>query len=376
MRSLCALFLAHQDNKQKAILNTMALSVAPSAVPGRLPPEMVCLTAAAGRSSHSLQLQQGSPERQSNAASGLFESRPTHHTECTHKLFKNGFYTTMHPLHPGVVEGFDLDKYLYHYTTMETALNGILHFKTLRFSPFANVNDPMESDRIILGLFGPGPHEEVLDSFPLVDSFFRDQMKTLCFSLDDQFDPNHPENHFHNYCARGHSKPRMWATYGDDHKGVCLIFDKEILRTEIESQIESDVRLFHGGISYTKTSPFLNELPKFDLEALKADHQKELQRQTDIHKEKWLFSKHIDWVSENEYRFVLSGGRQGVVDLSFGNALVGVVVGKKAEDKPGYLRALADLTQEMEIPCVQLTWNWQNATCKILNSAAELLGPR
>ncbi|HAT86949.1 MAG TPA: hypothetical protein DCS30_13995 [Rhizobiales bacterium] len=36
--------------------------------------------------------------------------------------------------------------------------------------------------------------------------------------------------------AMGHIKPRMWAIYGDQHKGVCLVFDKIQLTAALERQ--------------------------------------------------------------------------------------------------------------------------------------------
>ena len=52
----------------------------------------------------------------------------------------------MHPIHMEFTPDFDREKYLCHYTSMDTAINYILNNRTLRFNPLANVNDPMESD--------------------------------------------------------------------------------------------------------------------------------------------------------------------------------------------------------------------------------------
>lgn len=281
----------------------------------------------------------------------------------------------MHPLSSRVGNDFDVEKYLYHYTRMDTAINCILHFNTLRFSRFFDVNDPMESDREAVGSFPGLSSEEKVDLYARVDEFLRKQVRVSCFSRDDQFDPDSPGDIWINHCGFGYSKPRMWATYGDDHQGACLIFDKARLRNAFENHRPENVRFLHGPVRYSKRSPLENTLITYNVEALREDHELELQSLIDRYHRGWFFSKHADWTTENEYRFVISGGDPKPIDLPFDDALVGVVVGKKAENKPGYLNALCDLAQRSGIPCVKFLWGWQTLRRSDLNGAAKQLPP-
>ena len=46
--------------------------------------------------------------------------------------------------------------------------------------------------------------------------------------------------------------PRMWAQYGENHKGVCFIFDKAKLIKKITKELNNHYFIKHG-----KIIPFL-----------------------------------------------------------------------------------------------------------------------
>ncbi|WP_445364954.1 hypothetical protein ACJJJB_11605 [Microbulbifer sp. ANSA001] len=62
--------------------------------------------------------------------------------------------------------------------------------------------------------------------------------------------------------------------------------------------------------------------------------------------------KHINWSTENKYRFVVAGDEDGSIELPFFDLLAGVVVGAKC--KHGFMNIIGAFTQEMNIPCVYL----------------------
>ena len=189
----------------------------------------------------------------------------------------------MHPLHIGFTPDFDQNKYLYHYTSMDTAINYILYNKTLRFNPLANVNDPMESDPNYWAFSNLEKGDKSSTIQYQVSDYFKNRIKVVCFSLDDQSDWNSPEFSPLDYCARGHSKPRMWATYGDDHKGVCLIFDRERLRKAFESELNARGHLLHGAVRYEKLLPNdKREATVFDLQAFKENFERAIHQRLKI----------------------------------------------------------------------------------------------
>ncbi|QZA77868.1 DUF2971 domain-containing protein [Deefgea tanakiae] len=117
------------------------------------------------------------------------------------------------------------DQYIYHYTKAETAIEFILENKNLRLSPFAKTNDPKETKD---WFFIPGTNQgRNLDKYTpeylskVLNPTLKQKTNLLCFSTDK----NLTGNHLTDMPNRGFCKPRMWAQYGGNHTGVCLIFD-------------------------------------------------------------------------------------------------------------------------------------------------------
>ncbi|WP_444945133.1 DUF2971 domain-containing protein [Microbulbifer sp. VTAC004] len=265
---------------------------------------------------------------------------------------------------------FDREKYLYHYTSMDTAINHILKNKTLLFNPLANVNDPMESDPNYWAFSSSGKFRDQLSDY------FKNRIKTVCFSRDVQGDWE-PGCCPSDFCARGHSKPRMWATYGDDNKGVCLIFDKELLRQAFENGLNGQGRLLHGAVRYGKQLPAdKRKAAVTDLKVFEGNFEEALQKKIEDHHDIYFFYKHVDWSTEDEYRFVITGGEPRPIELAFDDALVGVVVGVKYMEKGDSVYDLGDIAQGLGVPGNYLSWGWESAGHAPINEAAKKIGPR
>jgi hypothetical protein len=56
-----------------------------------------------------------------------------------------------------------------------------------------------------------------------------------------------------NIWGRGFSRPRMWQQYGDNYRGVCMIFDRAALQRAIEASVPSGSRLSMGPVNYSNT---------------------------------------------------------------------------------------------------------------------------
>ena len=283
----------------------------------------------------------------------------------------------MHPLHIGFTPDFDRERYLYHYTSVDTAVNYILINKTLRFNPLANVNDPMESDPNHWAFSNDGGDKQSIAVRDRILDHLKNRTKVVCFSRDDQSDWGSPEFNPLDFCARGHSKPRMWATYGDDHRGVCLIFDRELLRQALESGLKARGRLLYGVVRYGNLSPKDESGGAvFDLRAFKKDFDTAFDQKIKDHGDMYFLYKHVDWSAESEYRFIIVGDTPGPVELAFNDALVGVVVGRKSREKVGYSRAIGDIAQDMNVPGRYIDWGWGSANYAPLNEAARKIGPK
>src|SRR5258705_1799425 len=89
------------------------------------------------------------------------------------------------------------DRYLYHYTTADTAIKYILESGTLRMSPFTTVNDPWEAKHWFAeAVLNSGEDRTALDFMVRTASpALKGESKLLCFTRDAPaaaIDPSSP----------------------------------------------------------------------------------------------------------------------------------------------------------------------------------------
>ena len=96
----------------------------------------------------------------------------------------------------------DENKYLYHYTSCDTALNYILENRTLMFNSFSNVNDPRESKSWDISPFVREGLNLSMDELTSISrkasDILKKNAKLICFSRD-------------NSSAKGAQQP--WALF-------------------------------------------------------------------------------------------------------------------------------------------------------------------
>src|SRR4051812_6568338 len=122
---------------------------------------------------------------------------------------------------------------LYHYARLAMALEFILPSWSMRLSPFSKMRDPRESKH--WGYEAPRAasmelHDEIVRFGELqrLAEQLKDRVKVLSLTEDDRLDRDEGGAVF----GRGFAHPRLWEHYADDHRGVCLCFDrKELTRT-------------------------------------------------------------------------------------------------------------------------------------------------
>ena len=254
----------------------------------------------------------------------------------------------------------DNTQYLYHYTKTSTAINFILAHKRLRFSSMMETNDPKETKSWFLT---PGTNEnrdckiytpEYLDK--LLVPFLQRSTRLLCFSTDRELTGNHLED----MPKRGFCKPRMWAQYGENHKGICLIFDSKILLNNFHEQF-SDCMYRHNFVTYRDRLIAEIQLdPAFliNIDSLEKHGAKEYAY---VHLNKYIerlyFEKASDWENENEYRIAVFE-REDELFLNYRNALKGIIFGQDC-----------NLSDRSEIIEMTKSWgviweklNWRNCT--------------
>lgn len=203
---------------------------------------------------------------------------------------------------------------LFHYTKLEHVIEKILPSQSLRFSSFKNVNDPCEKGDRNLSINWSSADDidsSKIDSFKyrqIMNKVRLEESKLLCFSrnFDNIKVAGSQSLDTEKYYKTGFFKPRMWAQYGENHRGICLAFNRDILAKEISKTYKS-YDFYRGNIKYSDsilnirkayhvgaTNDMINDFRSYFIKEHLIKFREEL-----------FFTKNTDWRDENEYRFLL-----------------------------------------------------------------------
>jgi hypothetical protein len=254
-------------------------------------------------------------------------------------------------------ENRSTDKYLFHYTSVETLLDYILPSQTLRLSPMSEVNDPKESKFSVNAFYGGGGIDAIRTLHTQWRSFYHSRVKAACFSCDDpSIAIRGTEHMFH-----GWAKPTMWAHYADNHKGVCVAFRRQSLLNAFENSFASASRIFYGKVNYQEIVSISEDYEerRFALhkahigaEELENNFDSFVLDYIDKFHEEIYFRKHGDWSSENEYRLLMVSEKDGFEYLDYGDSIAGVCSGFDMQD---WVRtAVITASEAQKIPHMRL----------------------
>lgn len=250
----------------------------------------------------------------------------------------------------------DNSQYIYHYTKSKTAIDHILNDGTLKLSSFSKTNDPKETKS---WFFIPGTNEgRNLDKYnpdffsEVLNPYFKEATQLLCFSKDGNLNGNHMEDN----PQRGFCKPRMWAQYGDNHAGVCLIFDFKRFSELFYKQF-SEMTYHCDNVDYQDRL-----LPDVQMEQafiINVDHLERRGKKDYVydhllkHKKRLYFEKAKDWENESEYRFVVFECTKELY-FAFKNSLSGILFGENCSDSD--ISKIVALTKNQGMQYQQLKW--------------------
>lgn len=272
---------------------------------------------------------------------------------------RRGIYLNYDPL-DSVESVINCGQYVYHYTTLEKALEYILNNNTLRFSSFNQVNDPKESKTRGLGFILGNDEEEMLYKSEgrkmvlLANKIFENYNKLICFSCDDP-KINKVKNEIKNF-YRGCCRPRMWAQYSGNHKGVCLKFDKIALNQCIRESLDAKGLVMGNNVKYVNLSGDYEKAFQIDFCNVKKYGIVSylLKYHFKKYKNELFFLKSLDWRDELEYRWVLVGQEEGHVEINFKNSLKDICVGV---DFPSvYIPSLKYLNKKYNADLKRINW--------------------
>jgi hypothetical protein len=153
------------------------------------------------------------------------------------------------------------------------------------------------------------------------------------------------------------ARARLWEQYADNHRGVCLVFDRESMLEAIRDDLDGR-EVWEGPVDYTVAGFSGSNGAKLTMPSFqRATMQEDVERHLARHRRDFFFLKTDEWASEFEYRIVLGDDPDTddmlapFHDVSYGDSLRYVLV---------------NLTR---FPHWQVTGAWQEAE----RAGAELL---
>jgi hypothetical protein len=245
------------------------------------------------------------------------------------------------------------DKMLFHYCSLETAIEYILPNKQLRISPLIKTNDPRENESLLFGTlnkFDALSADDILKMNESVSKAIREDCKVLCFSEDsDHLD--------------GYQLSQMWALYGGRHKGVCIGINLakfiEENRCYIKDGLFKPVKYFSP--KDLKRTIFTERYKYVDITRL--DHEPGyLKNGFRVEYLDYLFfSKSIEWQHEQEFRLISFSDKIEDEFCSIKNSLSHVVLGIDFNMK--YLPSIKHVLDDHMCPIWELKYFGEWLAC-------------
>jgi hypothetical protein len=240
-----------------------------------------------------------------------------------------------------------------HYTTASAAFEHILPSGLLRMSPYRVMRDPVENKEGP-SLAGALPSDALWEAVQLAREMHQGA-RLLSMTRDalDYFDGTH------DWWGIGWARPRLWEQYADEHRGVCLVFQ----RTRFEPVVREHFRRLGvtchlGEVSYTPSGYAGSNgkvLPPSDERFFDPDRRGEaVIEHIERHFGDFFFLKTDDWSTEYEYRAVILGQSDDYAFVPFQDSLAAVILGEKfpAWQVLGAVHMAAD----HGVPILQLQW--------------------
>lgn len=246
---------------------------------------------------------------------------------------------------------------VFHYTSMNTAIEYILHTKSLKLSPRLKSIDPIEnlqnfisysiSGRAAENDFFKNEFEEKSAKINKSLKELIKQAKQVCFCMNPPINPSEGIHMVLPAEKYGFLKPRMWDQYGDNYRGVCLSFSKRKL---IEQHDE-----LKGEIDYIKYSELRTNHISIDSSILDKLGETAYKETLIKRLSSSFLLKHIDYSGESEYRmFSFNEYDQAFINIT--ESLNGIIA-SSVSLSPFALENLRKYSNEFGVPLIFVTFN-------------------
>lgn len=215
-----------------------------------------------------------------------------------------------------------------HYSRVEH-LENILKHKHIRFGSVSELNDPRESSLGWIDTCGYG-HEfnaqELLEASTLKESV-GSSLRLFCVSQnceDDLVSIDTIEK-------KAYGRPRMWAQYGDNSKGFCVVLDKNKLHKEIELKADNVEHIIAGNVDYVDWLSIVGGGATIEYGKVIPSSKNKIFETINSNKmlKSLYFKKGIDWAGEKEFRWLMYSESKQDTLVSIQSSIKAVVLGWK-----------------------------------------------
>ncbi|ARR51888.1 DUF2971 domain-containing protein (plasmid) [Photobacterium damselae subsp. damselae] len=244
---------------------------------------------------------------------------------------------------------------LFHFTRKEIVLEHILCNKTLRMGEFSGTNDPQEYKPKLMDTVGfelEEHHDKKLEKVEtIIDSLLREKSKFISFCQNDIVD--------NRLFSHGVLKSRMWAQYGENHKGACIVVSKSKLINQLETKFKSNYHIYCRNIQYEEPNLDRN-IPYLDINCSELNSLSASEiaiKFVTQHTKECFFTKQPDYKDEMEFRCVViptSFESEPPIYIDLLQCVHSVILGDAFPKV--YKPTMLDLAHKLSIPIKKLHW--------------------
>ena len=251
-----------------------------------------------------------------------------------------------------------IPKELFHFTKKDIALEKILFERKIRLGQLRFTNDPKETKRLNISLSysnKKSPRKWTSKVFVQAERVFKEEWNVRCMTknLPKRKYQDTNKNNIMMQSRYGYAHPKMWAHYGENHSGICLVFDGKKLNANIMATLKDRCKIFSGSVIYKDYGLFYDPLD--DSYTDKYGLTEGVRKYFFVNYQKLFLTKHPDWESEAEFRWLIHNPANSPEYVNIEGAIKTVLVGS---DFPQvYEHIVKELAKELKISAGRIVWN-------------------
>jgi hypothetical protein len=216
-----------------------------------------------------------------------------------------------------------------------TLIDKILPSMSIQMGVYKNLNDPREAKTWPFVYYSRNIETNARFKPELFEAVSRYITNTTLIFSCAKDDPSVIDGDHNRDIRSGYGHPRMWAQYGDRHRGVCLVLNHGILHGSMLANL-GNKGLYWGDVKYLETVSgpngnayhikYLDDILKDGIASVIEPHIDEFNKEL-------FFTKHIDWRDEWEYRWVFRSkdGKPKLIPIT--DSIRAVIVGNECPAK-------------------------------------------